>query len=261
MSYVENDAIHQDRETAISPSQQTECAQRGYNIMKATKIFSSFVLLVLVCSSVLMAQTDSEPVEMVFYNDLALGVPFQDAYIETEDGMVKRVELTDPISALFQPLYTITFDNPPDLFEEPFDIGPYEMGEPMGITLGEWLAARGTGTYTVSGDRATLDLHFDNLVPNGVYTLWCIETNLVTFDMADDPCGAADGTENEFVADGDGSADFSMEIDAFPSSTDEVIYTVALAYHSDGQTYGASPGEFGRNVHVQLIYDFLPADM
>lgn len=229
--------------------------------MKTLKISNIVLLLVLVCGSALLAQTESEPVQMEFYNDLALGIPFQDAYIEASDGMIKRVELTDPISALFQPMYTTTFDNPPDMFEEPFDVGPYEMGNQLDFTLGEWLAARGTGTYTVSGDRATLELHFTNLVPNGVYTLWCMETNLVTFDMADDPCGAMDGSENEFVAGEDGSADFTMEIDTFPPSTEEVIYTVALAYHSDGQTYGESPGEFGRNVHVQLIYDFLPPEM
>jgi hypothetical protein len=25
-----------------------------------------------------------------------------------------------------------------------------------------------------------------------------------------------------------------------------------MAYHSDGQTYGAYPGDFGKNSHVQL---------
>ncbi len=50
-------------------------------------------------------------------------------------------------------------------------------------------------------------------------------------------------------------------MDAFPPSTDETIYEIALAYHSDGQTYGELAGEFGHNVHVQLVYDFFPSEM
>lgn len=220
----------------------------------------ALILVVLLIGTITLAQTQNETVEMVFYNDLALGVPFQDIYIDTGEGMVKRVELSDPISSLFEPVYSTTFNNPADM-EPPFDVGPYEMGQPLGMTLGDWLAARGTGTYIVSGDQATLDLQFKNLVPMGVYTLWCVDFNITSSVMNDDPCGAMDGSENMFVAGEDGSADMVMEIDAFPAPTADMIYTVALAYHSDGQTYGERAGEFGHNVHVQLVYDFLPPEM
>lgn len=228
--------------------------------MRFLKILKASLVLVFLTGAIVFAQADPAPVHMVFYNDLSLGIPFQDIYIETADGMVKRPEPGDPLSSLFQPIYSVSFDNPADIFEPPFDAGPYEMGDTLGFTLSDWLAARGMGTYTVSGDQATLDLMFSNLVPNGLYTLWCVETNMTSFVMADDPCGAIDGSENAFMADEVGNASFTMEIDAFPPSTAEMIYTVGVAYHSNGQTYGAEPGEFGHTVHVQMVYDFLPME-
>jgi len=226
--------------------------------MLFTKMLKLGLVLVFLTGTVAFAQADTGPVEMVFYSDLSLDIPFQDVYIETTDGMVKRPEPSDPLSSLFQPVYSVPFNNPADIFVPPFDAGPYKMGDPLGFTLSDWLAARGTGTYTVSGDRANLAVAFKNLVPKGVYTLWCVETNMTTYNMVDDPCGALNGSENSCAADEKGNASFTLEMDALPPSTPEKIYTVGLAYHSDGHTHGAEPGEFGHNVHVQLVYDFLP---
>ena len=49
----------------------------------------------------------------------------------------------------------------------PQPLGPYNRGDPLGVTLGQWLGARGDGTYTVSGEAAELDLAFQKLVPEG----------------------------------------------------------------------------------------------
>jgi hypothetical protein len=199
---------------------------------------------------------DLNPVEMDFINELAWGVPIQDVYVEAV--MRPQGDMTDEM--LEQPLYATTFNNPPDFFEEPFDAGPYPKGEALGFTLGEWLAATGTGMYTVDGDTAKLDLSFEQLVPDGMYTIWCVEINIAELAITEAPCGAADGSTNEFVADDEGNGSISIEVEPFPASTEDVIYEVSLAYHSDGQTYGKRAGEFGQNVHVQLVYDFLPPE-
>jgi hypothetical protein len=33
---------------------------------------------------------------------------------------------------------------------------------------------------------------------------------------------------------------------------------LAIAYHSDGNTYGAEPGDFGLNSHVQMFLGLPP---
>ena len=44
-----------------------------------------------------------------------------------------------------------------------------------------------------------------------------------------------------------------MELPVLEPTSAEVMTFIAIAYHSDGQTYGFSPGEFGHNSHVQLF--------
>jgi WD40 repeat protein/DNA-binding CsgD family transcriptional regulator len=200
--------------------------------------------------------------EMVFVNEAAniqMGAPIQDVYVENPDGfgVVRPVDLS--AETLAQPVYSSTQRVVNDWWELPFDIGPYPQGEPLGFTVADWVAVQGHGTYTLHGARATLDLTFEHLVPNGLYTLWCLETNFAPdFQVHDAPCGTRSGSESVFVADENGRGTIQVEIDAFPPSTNETIYSVAAAYHSDGRTYGPRPGDFGRNVHVQTWFDFLP---
>ena len=134
-------------------------------------------------------------------------------------------------------------------------LGPFPEGKSLGFTLGQWLSATGTGVYSVEGINAKLSISFKNLVPNGVYTLWC---SSITFPpdpkIVDKPCGAADGSENSFVADADGNAVFSLKLKPLEQSTKETASVVALAYHSDGKTYGAGTGDFGLATHVQIFF-------
>jgi hypothetical protein len=128
------------------------------------------------------------------------------------------------------------------------------MGEPLGFTLEEWLAATGSGTYTLNGDTADLDFTFQNLAPNGVYTMWCSRLRLAPIFEEDlHPCGAEDGSQNTFVADAEGNGSFQLTIPAMAASTEWLVSDIALAYHSDGNIYGYSPGDFGRVTHVQLF--------
>ena len=210
-----------------------------------------------------LAQPTAEVIEIVFLTDAAniqFGVPMQDVYIDDGDGMIMRPQ---DLSAetLAQPLYRATTLIEPDFLEEPFEVGPFEKGEPLGLTLAEWLDATGRGTYTILGNRAVLDLTFENLIPNGVYTLWCTEIHVPPdTKIIDHPCGAPDGSENTVIADAQGRGAIRLEMDVLPPSTEEVIISLGFAYHSDGLTHGAHPGEFGYNLHVQLFYEFPQAD-
>lgn len=134
-------------------------------------------------------------------------------------------------------------------------LGAFDKGKPLGFTLKQWLDASGIGIYSVDDDDAELDLSFKNLVSNGVYTVWC---SRLTFPpnpkIIDKPCGDEDGSENSFKADEKGSGSFNLELDTLEASTKETATVIALAYHSDGKTYGASPGDFGLNSHVHIFF-------
>ncbi len=213
------------------------------------------VLIATVFSfSLLTAQEMDEP-NLFFVNHILAGMAEQDVFLATDDGMVQRIPGDVPLASIGQPLYTTAEAQEHDPFalsENP--LGPFEMGSEMGITLGNWLKAGGTGTYTVDGDVAQIELVLNNLVPNGVYTAWCsvaiLPPEVMITDLA---CGADDGSENTFTANEQGNATFSVSTDALPPTTETSLSMVALAYHSDGNTYGAHPGDFGANSHVHIL--------
>lgn len=187
---------------------------------------------------------------------IAMGLPEQDVYIEQEPGsdQVVRVAPGEETAAADLPVYAASELVEHNLFatgDAPF--GPFPKGEALGMTLGEWLAASGEGVYTVTGDRARLDMTYEKLVPNGVYTVWCTRTTFPpNINVVDKACGAADGSQNTFVADAYGNGHFTLDLDTLPVSTAETVSVIAIAYHSDGKTYGAYTGDFGRNSHVHV---------
>ncbi len=191
---------------------------------------------------------------------IEMGNPMQHIYVEAEDGMVIRPDNLDP-ETLAMPLFTTADFVEDDFIEPPFDRGPYPMGHPIGVALGDWIKASGGGTYYQKGARAEIDLQFENLMPNSVYTVWCVSFDNPDFEWVIElPCGTPEGTENIFYTDETGYGEIRMEMAAFPPSTDEVIHELAIAYHSDGETHGPIVGEFSKNAHVQLFYDFLPPE-
>lgn len=213
-------------------------------------------MLISACTGVVAAEPQPQVFELQSVTHLALGMPEQDVFIERTagSGAVERVAPGKEAGLLDLPVYAASEPVEHDLFstgDVPF--GPYPIGAALGMTLGEWLAASGHGTYTVTGDRAKLEMTYEKLVPNGVYTVWC---SRVTFppdiEIVDKPCGAADGTENTFTADAQGNARFELKLDVLPPSTATTVTSIAIAYHSDGKTYGAYPGDFGLNSHVHL---------
>jgi hypothetical protein len=222
---------------------------------KSLRTIGALTLLILLLGVSMVSAQDSSTAELGFVNHLVAGMPEPDVLLETETGEVMRIPVDAPISAIGQSVYTSTTGADHDMFmlgDNP--LGPYEKGEALGMTLGEWLTASGSGTYTVMGDVATVEASLKNMVPNGVYTVWCSRVFVPpNFQIVNKPCGADDGSENVVVADAEGNLSFSIETFVLELTSDEAISLVALAYHSDGQTWGFDPGTFGLNSHVQVF--------
>ncbi len=193
-----------------------------------------------------------------------LGFPEQHVLVQQEDldtdmGMRLEGEQTADEENLERDIFAAAEDighDPFSLGEDP--LGPFPVGESLDMTLGDWLAAEGNGTYRVVGDHGEISIRLQNMVPNGVYTLWCTRITVPPdFLMLNKACGPEDGSTNAFTADEEGSIEFSMDTWALEDTSAETVSVLAVAYHSDDNTYGASPGTFGLNSHVQ-IFTMLP---
>lgn len=183
-------------------------------------------------------------------------IPVSDVHIPAGDGMVMRAASLDD-SLINLPLYTAKNAVPFDMIEPPYDVGPYEQGEPLGFSMAEWMTASGRGTYLMSDSDILLDVEFENLVPNAVYTTWCIRMNLPLDTPTIKPCGSSDGTQNWFISSEVGTGEIEVVLNQpFEPSTKDIRSMIAIVYHSDGNTYGSSPGEMGKNAHMQLVYEF-----
>ncbi len=201
--------------------------------------------------------TTGHSLNLSFHFHLDANMYEQDVFLrrDASDPGVYRVTAGDRDMAA--PLYRTAAYVP----HSPYDaeqLGPYEPGEPLGITLGEWLSGTGRGEYTCSDNEGKLDIRFDNLAPNGVYTLW-------HFFMADPPTepfsgalalpvGARDGSQAGFRADAHGKARFERSFKpCLQMSGEHLTAGLATAYHSDGQTYGPLPGEYATRSHIHMI--------
>lgn len=202
--------------------------------------------------------------EVKFVNHLALDLPEQDVFVESPENknQVIRfgVETAGISSNLSAPLFAAAGSVPHDPFKlGPNPLGPFAKGRALGFTMGKWLSATGGGTYEVTAGTARLAFNFTGLVPNGVYTVWCSRITFPpNFAVVDRPCGAPDGSQNSFTADANGAASFNLTMEPLEASSAETASAIALAYHSDGKTYGAEPGDFGLTSHVQIVW-LLPA--
>jgi hypothetical protein len=195
--------------------------------------------------------------EVAFMTHLDMNLPEQDVYIERTPGSGEIFRVTKGDHDMNAPLYKSASAIEHDPFD-PAALGPYPMGEPLGLTLKQWLKQRGTGVYTRSGNTGTLQLEFSNLIPNGVYTMWhafiALPPTTPFSGTLDLPLGARDGSESVFVADEKGNAVFEHSFSP-PLEMSDVWTTsmLAIAYHSDGKTYGGVPGPFGTVAHVPLF--------
>lgn len=216
----------------------------------------AFVVTVILATA-LVAQAGSTTIKLQFMSHLQMKMPEQDVYLErvAGSGQVYRVTAQDKnmSAALYAAAESIKH-NPFDAK----DLGPYKKGRALGITLGQWLAATGSGTYACENGQGRINVTFKNLVPNGVYTLWYFFIALPpqqpftgTLDL---PFGARDGAQNTFRANASGNAMYKLTIKpCLDLSGQQVSSGLAIAWHSDRKTYQADPGPFGSVSHVQLF--------
>lgn len=223
-----------------------------------SRIVGLFALLAVLSSLSMVSAQDSLVIDLKWNTLFAMGLPEQFVFVMDDVGDLYRVTPGAPISQLEAPIYTMSEEAAADFVFDPFQLsdnplGPFDAGEPLNMTMRDYLGARGSGTYTVTDDMATIDLSFDRLMPNGVYTLWCSTLNRPPeFSVEDRPCGAPDGSEANFVADEHGELDVEMTFPALDLPTETTVSVIAIAWHSDGETYGEHTGDFGRVTFVPL---------
>jgi hypothetical protein len=195
--------------------------------------------------------------DIAFGTHLDMNLPEQDVYIEREAGSSEVWRVTKGDNNMNAELYKTAVETKHDPFD-PKALGPHAKGEPMGMTLGQWLKHQGVGTYSCTGNVGTLQLSFSGLVPNGVYTMWhafiALPPTTPFSGTLDLPLGARDGSESVFSADAGGNAQFEHTFTPGLEMSD--VWTTAMLainYHSDGKTYGGVPGNFGINAHIPLF--------
>ena len=196
-------------------------------------------------------------IDLAFMTHLDMDLPEQDVYIERVPGSGEVWRVTKGDNDMSAQLYKAAVTVEHDPFN-PDAVGPHPKGEPLGLTLGEWLRHQGWGTYTCVDGEGSLNAQFSGLVPNGVYTMWhafiALPPTTPFSGTLDLPLGARDGSESVFRADENGEAAFVHRFKPCLEMSD--VWTtsmLAINYHSDGMTYGADPGEFGYNAHIPLF--------
>jgi hypothetical protein len=175
-------------------------------------------------------------------------------------------------SATFQPVTAVTTAQPPQVFvrdasaqaqtgDNPHDYGlrpPTDNdsdaaflynahGESMHTGLGSWRTALGTATFEPGPQANKVHASFQRLIPLGHYSLFVRQLAgragavFTPLDLI--------GAQNNFIADGQGTADITVNSPLQMPSGSQLV----LVYHSDGADHQSSIGVLGTNAHPQLI--------
>jgi hypothetical protein len=231
------------------------------NTMKNLKM-SAFVAAVLLMLSPVSAQDVS--VEVAFITHIDAEMAEQDVFIEREQGSDQVYRVTGGDHDMSAPIFSVAEEQHHNPFD-PEAVGPFEKGDPLGMTVGEWLKHAGTGIYTCTDGEGHLDLDFSGLVPDGQYTMWhafiAIPPPVPFTGTLDLPLGARDGSESGFKAGSDGTAKFEHSFQPCLQMSDTwTTSMLAINYHSDGQTWGGHPGHFGKDSHIPLFVMLPPRE-
>ena len=219
----------------------------------------AFMVFALACG--LANAQDTVRIELTFGMLTTDGMVEQDVFMidPANAGQVRRIPAAQVANHMGTVLYASTVAPP----FEPMEAAPtetYPKGEALGFTLGDWLKAKGSGSYACDGHKATIKASFQGLVPNGVYTMW----NFIDLDPPTDPwqglllpAGKRDGSQSIFKSDAKGNATYEQVVEPCPQLSDtQSLAGLAIAWHNDGKTYGISPGGLGVVSHAQLMTMF-----
>ena len=143
-------------------------------------------------------------------------------------------------------------------------VGPFPKGAPMGVTLAQWAAARGSWAYACRAETdgpGVFQARLNGLMPQGLYSMWLERIRLNQGDVEAStwtPLGLPDGTRNGFWTDASGGASVRVTLPACLPATElstqgsGTATQIVVIYHSDGATYGVFPGAFGKSAHTHL---------
>ncbi len=142
---------------------------------------NTLILITAISASALAltAQAESDGLDEAYDAPVSLDLTFiyhvdadmheQDIFVEREPGSGEVYRVTKADQNMSAPLYRAATPIEHAPFE-PEKVGPFPKGDALGITLGEWFAGEGQGTYTcpngqgqhrrrVQAARAKLGLH------------------------------------------------------------------------------------------------------
>ena len=231
----------------------------------STRAVTSAVVLALCAQSVVAndaAYDKPVKIDLNFVYHIEADMAEQDVFVEHQPGSGKVFRATKGDRDLAQPIYA----SAEPVEHAPFDIdatGPYAKGAPLGMTLGEWFGAEGRGNYSCRDGEGHIDVAFNGLVPEGVYTVWHFfmaspptDPFIGTYDL---PLGSRDGSDSVFIAAADGTARYERRFKpCLQLSGEHLMAGLAVAWHSDGKTWGVEPGDFATNSHIQLFLGLPP---
>ncbi len=228
-------------------------------------VFQVLLVAIVSLSLILVSFSDQKevlnprPIKLTFIGHLKAGLIEQDVYVEKKPGTGKvyRVQPSEKDAYLEAEVFTVREPK----HHDPFDVGstgPVAKGRPLGMKLSKWLSAKGTATYVCNAGCGKLNASFANLVPNATYTMWYFFMSApptVPFNgTLDVPLGNRDGSQSIFKTDANGRAVVDITFEhCLQMSDSQLMSGLAIAYHSDGHTYGGSPGPFGQASHGQLF--------
>jgi len=127
------------------------------------------------------------------------------------------------------------------------------QGKPLGVTLGPWLGATGSGTVTCNGSSAVVSAQLRGLIPHGLYQMTRLQFSPAGVKRT--ALGQADGAGSTFTASATGSETFTAQLPFCPAATEGVV----VAFISDGAPHGAALGDIGINLHNQLAAHLVAA--
>lgn len=215
------------------------------------------IFFLFVCTLTLMSQ--SKPINLTFVDHLKAGMIEQDVFVEKVkgSGFVYRVTAEEREKYLDYEVYATKTMQEHDPLNRA-KVGPYQKGQSLGITLRQWLSAKGAATYQCEDGWGVFKAEFENLVPNAVYTFWhsfmAKPPTTPSTGFLDLPMGDRDGSQSVFRTDENGKATYNIRFETCLQMTNnQLMGLVAIALHSDGETYGVLPGPFGKVTHVQLF--------
>ena len=137
------------------------------------------------------------------------------------------------------------------------------------ITLKKWLSAKAKAKVSCSDDGTSeVTFKFKGLIPNGVYTLWGLYGADSDSDGVRDRivANALGGMPNVFIPNHKGKAKITRMLNYCPLDSGSGLKIVDVAYHADGNVFGAAsdlgisgfPGLLAAPTHMAFPFNVTP---